>query len=170
MLVVVLAGGPSAAALTVTSGALPDVGELQRIRGQSATAFVVFLVLIAAATVLVARPTPLRTSWMRGHGCIRRGAGAFGRRALARPSSEKSGPVYGSFATIAAIIALLYVVSQVLLFAAEVAVVRHRRLWPRALDALRPTPADRLSLTRLANVQERLPNRADRRSVRASGS
>ena len=156
-MVVVLAGGLSAAALTVASGALPDVGELQRIAASLATALVVFLVLIPAATVLVTRPILLRASSMSA------AMGVFvvalvlslGARLLG-PLVEKSGPVYGSFATVAGIFALLYLVSQVLLFAAEVAVVRHRRLWPRALDPLRPTPADRLSLTRLANAQERL--------------
>jgi membrane protein len=157
MLIVVLAGGLSVAALTVATGALPDVGELQRIAAALATALVVFLVLIAAAKLLVARPIPLRTGWMPA------AMGAFvvalvlsvGARLLA-PLVAKSGPVYGSFATVAGIFALLYLVSQTLLFAAEVAVVRHRRLWPRALVTSRPTPADTCALTRLATVQERL--------------
>ena len=68
----------------------------------------------------------------------------------------KSGPVYGSFATVAGIFALLYLVSQTLLYAAEAAVVRSNRLWPRALDTSRPTPADRRALSRLATEQERL--------------
>jgi len=48
-------------------------------------------------------------------------------------------------------------VSEVLLYSAEGAVVRHARLWPRALDISRPTPADVQVLTRLATEQERLP-------------
>ena len=80
----------------------------------------------------------------------------------------RSGPVYGSFASVAAIFALLYLVSQALLFAAEVAVVRQRRLWPRALATSRPTCADMVALTRLAIVQERIPvQRIDVRFDRA---
>ena len=60
MVIVVLVGGLGIAALTVASGALPD--ELQRLAASLATALVVFLVLVAAAALLVARPVPLRAS------------------------------------------------------------------------------------------------------------
>lgn len=52
---------------------------------------------------------------------------------------------------------LIYLVSQVLLYAAEIAVVRHRRLWPRALDSNRPTAADLVAFRILAQEQERTP-------------
>jgi uncharacterized BrkB/YihY/UPF0761 family membrane protein len=68
----------------------------------------------------------------------------------------KSGPVYGSFATIVGLFTLLYLVSQVVVYAAEIAIVRRRRLWPRALDALNPTDADRRALLYLAREQERI--------------
>ena len=45
----------------------------------------------------------------------------------------KAGPVYGSFATVAGMFALLYLVGRALVYAAEVAAVRYARLWPRAL-------------------------------------
>jgi len=156
MVIVVLVGGLGIAALTVASGALPD--ELQRLGASLATALVVFLVLVASAALLVARPVPLRTSVLPA------ATGAIvvtlvlglGARLLA-PLVARSGPVYGSFATVAGIFALLYLVSQALLYAAEVAVVRHRGLWPRAMVMSRPTPADILALTWLATVQERIP-------------
>ena len=158
MVVAVLVGGLSVAALTVASGALPDIGELQRVVASLATALVVFLVLLAAATVLVARPVPLRTSWLPAAmgALIVTVVLSLGTRLLA-PLVARSGPVYGSFASVAAIFALLYLVSQALLYAAEVAVVRQRRLWPRALVTSRPTQADMVALTRLASVQERIP-------------
>lgn len=158
MVVAVLVGGLSVAALTVASGALPDVGELQRVVASLATALVVFLVLLAAATVLVARPVPLRTSWLPAAmgALVVTLVLSLGTRLLA-PLVARSGPVYGSFASVAAIFALLYLVSQALLYAAEVAVVRQRRLWPRALVTSRPTQADMVALTRLASVQERIP-------------
>ena len=169
MVVVVLVGGLSVAALTVASGALPDVGELQRLAASLATALVVFLLLLAAATVLVARPVPLRTSWLPAvmGALVVTLVLSLGTRLLA-PLVARSGPVYGSFASVAAIFALLYLVSQALLFAAEVAVVRQRRLWPRALATSRPTHADMVALTRLAIVQERIPvQRIDVRFDRA---
>jgi hypothetical protein len=56
--------------------------------------------------------------------------------------------------------ALLYLLSNVLVVAAEIAAVRHARLWPRALDTRRPTPADARAMSLLAREQERSP--ADR--------
>jgi len=69
----------------------------------------------------------------------------------------KAGPVYGSFATVAGMFALLYLVGQALVYAAEIAAVRYARLWPRAVDLNRPTPADARALALLAREQERIP-------------
>jgi len=69
----------------------------------------------------------------------------------------KAGPVYGSFATVAGMFALLYLVGRALVYAAEVAAVRYARLWPRALDLNRPTATDARSLALLASEQERIP-------------
>jgi uncharacterized BrkB/YihY/UPF0761 family membrane protein len=70
---------------------------------------------------------------------------------------SKAGPVYGSFATVAGMFALLYLVGQVLVYAAEIAAVRYARLWPRALDVNDPTAADIRVLALLAREQERIP-------------
>ena len=69
----------------------------------------------------------------------------------------KAGPVYGSFATVAGLFALLYLIGRALVYAAEVAAVRYARLWPRALELTRPTEADTRALTLLAREQERIP-------------
>jgi membrane protein len=69
----------------------------------------------------------------------------------------RAGPVYGSFATAAGMFALLYLLGQALVYAAEVAAVRYARLWPRALDPDRPTAADARALALLACEQERTP-------------
>ena len=96
----------------------------------------VFFVLIIAAKVLVARPVLLRDAWLAAAG----GAVAVtivltaGARSLTTLVS-RAGPVYGSFATVAGIFAVFYLVSQALVYSAETAVVRHHRLWPRALTA-----------------------------------
>jgi hypothetical protein len=69
---------------------------------------------------------------------------------------SKAGAVYGSFATVAGMFALLYLVSQALLYSAEVAAVRYAHLWPRALDVNRPTAADVRAMALLAREQERI--------------
>jgi uncharacterized BrkB/YihY/UPF0761 family membrane protein len=175
MVVVVLVGGLAVAALTVASGVLPD--ELQRIAATIATAMVVFLVLVAAAALLVARRIPLRSSALPAAmgALVVTLVLAVGSRLLGALVA-RSGPVYGSFATVAGIFALLYLVSQALLYAAETAVVRQRRLWPRAIVTSSPTPADIAALSGLATVQERIPierievrfDRADPKAVPAS--
>jgi uncharacterized BrkB/YihY/UPF0761 family membrane protein len=69
----------------------------------------------------------------------------------------KAGPVYGSFATVAGLFALLYLVGQALVYGAEIAAVRYARLWPRALDPGDPTEADVRAQALLAREQERIP-------------
>lgn len=157
VLVVLVAAVLVVAALTVAANALPDLVLLQQVSVTASTAAVVFVVLVTAAKVLVARPVSLRAAWPAATG------GALsvtfvlsaGARLLAALVS-RAGPVYGSFATVAGIFALLYLVSQALLYSAETAVVRHHRLWPRGVDSARPTPADLRALTLLATEQERL--------------
>ena len=65
--------------------------------------------------------------------------------------------MYGSFAAVAGMFTLLYLVNQALVYSAEVAAVRYGRLWPRALDVNRPTEADLRAMTLLAQEQERDP-------------
>ena len=118
----------------------------------------VFAVLLLGAKLLLARPAPVRVLWP---GAVL-GAAAVtivlnaGTPLLARLVA-KAGPVYGSFATVAGMFALLYLIGQALVYAAEVAAVRHARLWPRALDLTRPTAADARALALLAREQERIP-------------
>ena len=159
MLVVVLAGGVAVAALTVASEALRQVSGLQQVAAAVGTAVVIFGVLVIAAKVLVARPVPVGAAWPAAAlgGATVAAVLAVGTKFLSALVT-KSGPVYGSFATVVGAFALLYLVSQVLLYCAEVAVVRQGRLWPRALDSSRPTLADVRALTRLATEQERLAN------------
>jgi membrane protein len=122
------------------------------------SALVVFGVLLLGAKLLLARPAPVRVLWPGGA----LGAAAvtvvlnLGAPLLARLVT-KAGPVYGSFATVAGIFALLCLIGQVLLYAVEVAAVLYARLWPRALDLTRPTEADTRALALLAREQERIP-------------
>ena len=158
VLAALMAGALPTGALTVGATALPGQPAVQRAASVLGSALVVFTVLLFGAKVLLARPAPVRALWP---GAVV-GAVAVtivltvGAPLLARLVT-KAGPVYGSFATVAGMFALLYLVGQALVYAAEVAAVRYARLWPRALDLTRPTPADARALTLLAREQERIP-------------
>jgi YihY family inner membrane protein len=53
-----------------------------------------------------------------------------------------AGAVYGSFATVVGLLVWMALVARVLLLAAEVNVVKERRLWPRAFEGRNLTDAD----------------------------
>ena len=158
VLAMLLLGALATGALTVVATALPGQPAVQRAAAVLGSALVVFAVLLLGAKLLLARPAPVRALWP---GAVL-GAAAVtvvlnaGAPVLARLVA-KAGPVYGSFATVAGMFALLYLVGQALVYAAEVAAVRYVRLWPRALDLNRPTAADTRALTLLAREQERTP-------------
>jgi YihY family inner membrane protein len=68
---------------------------------------------------------------------------------------DRANLVYGVFAVVIVLLSWLYLSAQLLLYSAEINVVLARRLWPRGL--VRPwTEQDRLVLTALAEVEERL--------------
>jgi membrane protein len=158
VLAMLLLGAVATGALTVVATALPSEPGVQRAAAVLGSALVVFAVLLFGAKLLLVRPAPVRALWP---GAIM-GAAAVtvvlnaGPPLLARLVT-KAGPVYGSFATVAGMFALLYLVGQALVYAAEVAAVRYARLWPRALDPNYPTAADARALALLAREQERIP-------------
>jgi uncharacterized BrkB/YihY/UPF0761 family membrane protein len=158
VLATVMAGALAVGTLTVVATALPGQPGVERAAAVAGSALVVFGVLLLGAKLLLARPAPVRALWP---GAVL-GAAAVtvvlnaGAPLLARLVA-KSGPVYGSFATVAGMFALLYLVGQALVYAAEVAAVRYARLWPRALDVNDPTAADARAMALLAYEQERIP-------------
>jgi membrane protein len=158
VLATLMLGALAVGTLTVVATALPREGAVERAAAVLGSALVVFGVLLLGAKLLLARSAPVRVLWP---GAVL-GASAvtavltLGAPLLARLVT-KAGPVYGSFATVAGIFALLYLIGQTLVYAAEVAAVRYARLWPRALDLNHPTEADARALTLLAREQERIP-------------
>jgi len=158
VLAMLLLGALATGALTVVATALHGQPGLERAAAVLGSALVVFAVLLFGAKLLLARPAPVRALWpgaIMGAAAVTvvLNAGA----PLLATLVAKAGPVYGSFATVAGMFALLYLVGQALVYAAEVAAVRYARLWPRALDVNRPTAADVRALTLLAREQERIP-------------
>jgi YihY family inner membrane protein len=82
---------------------------------------------------------------------------------------------YGTFATVIGLLAWMYLGAQVTLLAAEVNVVRKRRLWPRAIVQPPLTDADERALKSYAKVEERRPEedvyaRIDRAASRQAPS
>jgi uncharacterized BrkB/YihY/UPF0761 family membrane protein len=157
MLAALLLGAGAVGALTVAVTAIPNLVGAERVVAVLGAALVIFAVLLLGARLLLARPAPFRAIWPGAA----LGAAAVelvltvGAPLLAGLVS-RAGPVYGSFATVAGMFALLYLVSQALVYSAEVAAVRYARLWPRALDVNRPTAADARAMALLAREQERI--------------
>ena len=157
MLATLLLGAVAVGALTVASTALPGVPGLDRAVAVLGSLLIIFGVLMLGARLLLVRHAPFRALWP---GAV---MGALtvtlvinlGAPLLARLVA-KAGPVYGSFATVAGMFALLYLVSQALVYSAEVAAVRFGHLWPRALDVNKPTAADFRTYALLAREQERI--------------
>ncbi|HWD10289.1 MAG TPA: YihY/virulence factor BrkB family protein [Solirubrobacteraceae bacterium] len=69
---------------------------------------------------------------------------------------KHTGPLYGVFALVLGLLAWLYLGAQLTMFAAEVNVVRVRRLWPRSFFSDPLLDADRRAMTFSAEVEERV--------------
>ena len=66
-------------------------------------------------------------------------------------------PTYGVFAVVITLLSWIYLGAQLTLWAAEINVVLRYRLWPRSVTQPPLTKADRLVLTRLAQMEVRRP-------------
>jgi uncharacterized BrkB/YihY/UPF0761 family membrane protein len=115
VLAMVMAGALAAGALTVVATALPGQPGVQQAAAVLGSALVAFAVLLLGAKLLLARPAPIRVLWP---GAVLGAAAVtvvlnLGAPLLARLVA-KAGPVYGSFATVAGMFALLYLVGQAL--------------------------------------------------------
>jgi membrane protein len=69
---------------------------------------------------------------------------------------KRTEPLYGTFALVLGLLAWLYLGAQLVIFAAEINVVRLRRLWPRSFLAAPLLEADKRALTSSAEVEERV--------------
>ncbi len=64
--------------------------------------------------------------------------------------------LYGTFAFVLGLLAWLYLGAQLVIFAAEINVVKSRKLWPRSFFSDPLLEADRRALTSSAKVEERM--------------
>jgi len=69
---------------------------------------------------------------------------------------KNASALYGTFGFVLALLAWIYLGAQVTLYAAEVNVVRAKRLWPRSIVQPPLTEADRLTLEHEAKEEERI--------------
>jgi len=69
---------------------------------------------------------------------------------------KRTGPLYGVFALVLGLLAWLYFGAQLIIFAAEINVVKARRLWPRSFFSEPLLQADKRALTASAEVEERV--------------
>jgi membrane protein len=69
---------------------------------------------------------------------------------------KRTGPLYGVFALVLGLLAWLYLGAQLTLFAAEINVVKLRRLWPRSFFSDSLLETDRRALASSAEVEERV--------------
>ena len=139
VLATLMAGALATGALTVVATALPGQPGVQRAAAVLGSALVVFAVLLLGAKLLLARPAPVRALWP---GAIL-GAAAVtvvldAGTPLLATLVAKAGPVYGSFADRGGHVCPAVPDRSGAGVSAEVAAVRHARLWPRALDLNRP--------------------------------
>ena len=84
------------------------------------------------------------------------GLQAFGGYVV-RHQLQGATQTYGTFATVIGLLAWIYIGAQVTLLAAEVNVVKKRRLWPRAIVQPPLTDADTRALVSYARQEERRP-------------
>ncbi len=70
---------------------------------------------------------------------------------------RNSSQVYGFFAVVLGLLAWIYLAAELVLYSAELNVVRARHLWPRSLTQPPLTPADRRVLADLAVQTKRRP-------------
>jgi membrane protein len=68
---------------------------------------------------------------------------------------KRTGPLYGLFAAVLGLLAWIYLGAQLTMFAAEINVVRARKLWPRSLFGDPVLEADRRAHTEAAEAGER---------------
>jgi YihY family inner membrane protein len=76
---------------------------------------------------------------------------------IVRHQLQGATQTYGTFATVIGLLAWIYIGAQVTLLAAEINVVKKRRLWPRAIVQPPLTDADTRALVSYARQEERRP-------------
>jgi YihY family inner membrane protein len=116
------------------------------------------VLFVVAFRVLTPRQIEWSELWL---GAIVGGAGwtvlQYVGGLLVQHSLRNTSKLYGSFALVLGLIAFLYLSATMTVYAAEINVVRARRLWPRSIVQPPLTTADREVLSSLALESKRRP-------------
>lgn len=117
-----------------------------------------WVVLFTGIHLLSPRRVPFREVWI---GCLLGAAGILviiylGGQILQVLVDQRSA-VYGVFASFIALLALVFLLAQVVVISAEVSTVWAYRLWPRSIDIMVYFDADERAMKLLANMEERMP-------------
>ena len=150
-----------AVALVVGTAASQVVTLLPDVPGVARIAAIVASVLINVALFLVVFQVlnPERHPWRQllpgavvgGIGyTVLQGVGQWYVNRTVKGATD----TYGTFAVVIGLLSWLYLLGQLLLYAAEVNVVAARRLWPRSMLPPRLTPADREVVAAQATSQQ----------------
>jgi membrane protein len=154
ILACMLVASTTAGGLSVTD----EVGPAAERIGAAGAALVVnAAVFLAAFWLLTARPRRVMdllpgvllaaAGWL----VLQAAGGWYVTRAI-----DGAGDTYGAFALVIGLLSWFWLASHLLLLAAEVNVVRLRRLWPRSLTG-ELEPADRLAMRRFAVAMRQDP-------------
>ena len=148
-------------------GLTTALSGMATLTGRSAIWRAAFLLAATAVNVAwylaafrVLTPAEIATGNLVG-GAVVAGVGyslllAFGT-ALVQHQLRHAQAVYGQFAFVLGLMSWLYLVAQLTLYAAELNVVRARRLWPRSIVQPPLTDADQDVLRDIARAEERRP-------------
>jgi YihY family inner membrane protein len=143
---------------TVASGIVSGGfgGALAKAAGYLVSLAVNFALFFAAFRFMTAKTIPSRELWIGvvvaavAWTILQSLGGYFVGHVL-----KKDSGTYAQFALVIALLVWLHLGAQMTLYAAEINVVLHRRLWPRSLLGPPEAPADQETLTALAKVEER---------------
>jgi membrane protein len=156
-LILIVTAAIGVGGLTVVTAALPGLPWASRAVATLGSCLVAFAVLLLVARLLLDRPAPFHALWPAAAPGAVAVTLTLNLGAVVLPGMvRRAGPIYGGFATVTGMFAMLYLLSVALVYAAEIAAVRNAGLWPRALDRTHPTAADARALALLAREQERI--------------
>jgi YihY family inner membrane protein len=137
-------------ATAATHGPLAEVGSIALALVFNLMLFATAFKLLTAADVALRDLTPGIVTAAIGWQIVQHLGGLWARK------FQHEAAAYGTVTLVLSLLALLYLGAQITIFAAEINVVRLRRLWPRSLFSPPLTDADKRALTGSAETEERV--------------
>jgi membrane protein len=159
------------ATLSILAGSLSGLPWIQRLAIIAGTSAIAFVGIYAVTRLLTARKLVWSELWL---GCLLGGVSIAVVFALSGPLltylTQRSSAVYGVFATVVGILAIIYVAAQCFVISMEISVVRAWHLWPRGIDINLLFDADRRAYGLLTQMDERMPSALNTAVFTASGN